>query len=63
MFAINICMALKDEAIFKDHTDYWMVAHNIRDLYLSEGSLLTLLELLGSRLQKQYDNTMFPVKY
>ena len=44
MFAINICMALKDEAIFKDHTDYWMVADNIRDIYLSEGSLLTLLD-------------------
>jgi len=37
-------MALKDEAIFKDHTDYWMVADNIRDIYLSEGSLLTLLD-------------------
>jgi hypothetical protein len=37
-------MALKDEEIFKDHTDYWMVADNIRDIYLSEGSLLTLLD-------------------
>lgn len=37
-------MALKDETIFKDHTDYWMVADNIRDIYLSEGSLLTLLD-------------------
>jgi hypothetical protein len=37
-------MALKDEAIFKDHQDYWMVADNIRDIYLSEGSLLTLLD-------------------
>ena len=37
-------MALKDEAIFKDHTDYWLVADNIRDIYLSEGSLLTLLD-------------------
>ncbi len=37
-------MALKDENIFKDHTDYWMVADNIRDIYLSEGSLLTLLD-------------------
>lgn len=37
-------MGLKDEAIFKDHTDYWMVADNIRDIYLSEGSLLTLLD-------------------
>ena len=44
MFAINICMALKDEEIFKDHQDYWMIADNIRDIYLSEGSLLTLLD-------------------
>jgi hypothetical protein len=33
-----------DKDIFKDHTDYWMVADNIRDIYLSEGSLLTLLD-------------------
>lgn len=33
-----------DENIFKDHTDYWNVADNIRDIYLSEGSLLTLLD-------------------
>ena len=33
-----------DENIFKDHTDYWNVAENIRDIYLSEGSLLTLLD-------------------
>ena len=33
-----------DENIFKNHQDYWMVADNIRDLYLSEGSLLTLLD-------------------
>jgi len=39
--AINIRM---DENIFKNHQDYWMVADNIRDLYLSEGSLLTLLD-------------------
>jgi len=37
-------MTLHDEAIFKDHTDYWMVADTIRDIYLSEGSLLTLLD-------------------
>lgn len=34
----------KDQAIFKDHADYWQVAENIRDIYLSEGSLLTLLD-------------------
>jgi hypothetical protein len=33
-----------DQDIFKDHTDYWLVAENIRDIYLSEGSLLTLLD-------------------
>jgi hypothetical protein len=33
-----------DSEIFKDHSDYWLVAENIRDLYLSEGSLLTLLD-------------------
>lgn len=33
-----------DKDIFKDGTDYWMVAENIRDIYLSEGSLLNLLD-------------------
>lgn len=33
-----------DAEIFKDHSDYWMVAKNIKDLYLSEGSLLMLLD-------------------
>jgi hypothetical protein len=33
-----------DKDIFKDHSDYWMVADNIKNLYLSEGSLLTLLD-------------------
>lgn len=33
-----------DQAIFKDGQDYWQVAENIRDIYLSEGSLLTLLD-------------------
>lgn len=33
-----------DQEIFKDHSDYWQVAENIRDIYLSEGSLLTLLD-------------------
>lgn len=33
-----------DKEIFKDHSDYWMVAENIKDIYLSEGSLLTLLD-------------------
>jgi len=33
-----------DQAIFKDGSDYWQVAENIRDIYMSEGSLLTLLD-------------------
>ena len=33
-----------DQAIFKDGSDYWQVAENIRDIYLSEGTLLTLLD-------------------
>jgi hypothetical protein len=33
-----------DQAIFKDGEDYWQVAQNIQDIYLSEGSLLTLLD-------------------
>lgn len=33
-----------DKEIFKNHTDYWLVAENIKDIYLSEGSLLTLLD-------------------
>ncbi len=33
-----------DKEIFKDHTDYWQVADNIRDIYMSEGSLTTLLD-------------------
>jgi hypothetical protein len=33
-----------DKDIFKDHTDYWNVAANIRDIYMSEGTLLNLLD-------------------
>jgi len=33
-----------DQAIFKDGQDYWQVAENIKDIYMSEGSLLTLLD-------------------
>jgi hypothetical protein len=33
-----------DQSIFKDGEDYWQVAENIRDIYLSEGSLLSLLD-------------------
>ena len=37
-------MGLRDKELFKDHSDYWQVADNLRDIYLSEGSLLTLLD-------------------
>ena len=33
-----------DQAIFRNGEDYWQVAKNIRDIYMSEGSLLTLLD-------------------
>ena len=33
-----------DQDIFKDHTDYLNVAANIRDIYMSEGTLLNLLD-------------------
>jgi hypothetical protein len=34
----------KDAELFKNHEDYWQVANNIRDIYLSQGSLVTLLD-------------------
>ena len=37
-------MALKDKEIFKDHSDYWQVADNIKNIYMSDGSLTTLLD-------------------
>lgn len=33
-----------DKELFKDHSDYWQVAENIRDIYMSDGSLTTLLD-------------------
>ena len=33
-----------DSEIFKNHEDYWLVAENIKNLYMSDGSLLTLLD-------------------
>jgi len=33
-----------DKNIFKDGADYWLVAKNIKNLYLSEGSISTLLD-------------------
>lgn len=33
-----------DQELFKSHEDYWQVADNIKRLYMSEGSLATLLD-------------------
>jgi hypothetical protein len=33
-----------DKDLFKNHEDYWMVSDNIRKLYLSEGSIVSLLD-------------------
>jgi len=40
---INNHMPL-DKNIFKNQEDYWLVAENIRDIYLSDGSLLSLID-------------------
>lgn len=37
-------MSKLDADIFKDRSDYWMVADNIKNIYMSDGSLLTLLD-------------------
>jgi hypothetical protein len=33
-----------DRDLFKNHEDYWQVADNIRDIYMSEGTITTLLD-------------------
>ena len=33
-----------DKELFKNHADYWQIADNIRDIYMSEGSITTLLD-------------------
>ena len=33
-----------DKDIFRNHEDYWLVAQNIRDIYLSDGSVGTLMD-------------------
>jgi hypothetical protein len=33
-----------DQPIFKDGSDYWQIADNIKNIYMSEGSLMTLLD-------------------
>ena len=41
MTLVNIHM---DKDIFRNHEDYWMVADNIKKIYMSEGSLLSLMD-------------------
>ena len=33
-----------EKELFKNHEDYWQVADNIRDIYMSEGTITTLLD-------------------
>jgi hypothetical protein len=33
-----------DRQLFKDDQDYWQIVDNIKNIYMSEGSLLTLLD-------------------
>ena len=35
---------INDKELFKNHEDYWQVADNIRNIYMSDGSLTTLLD-------------------
>ena len=44
VLAVNDINTSMDKEIFKDHSDYWMVADNIKNLYMSEGSILSLLD-------------------
>lgn len=42
-----------DKTLFKDGEDYWQVAQQIKNLYMSEGSLLTLLDF--ERVLDEFD--------
>lgn len=33
-----------DRNLFRDHSDYWMVADNIKNIYMSDGSIANLLD-------------------
>lgn len=35
---------IHDKELFRNNEDYWQVADNIRDIYMSDGSLTTLLD-------------------
>ena len=37
-------MSLEDSQMFKDGSDYWMVADNIKGIYMSDGSMQVLLD-------------------
>ena len=37
-------MSLSDSEFFKDGSDYWMVADNIKGIYMSDGSMNVLLD-------------------
>ena len=37
-------MSLDDSEFFKDGSDYWMVADNIKGIYMSDGSMRVLLD-------------------
>lgn len=41
---MSLDKAKLDSDIFKDKSDYWMIADNIKNLYLSEGSIQNLLD-------------------
>ena len=36
---------INDRELFKNHEDYWQVAANIKDIYMSDGSITTLLDM------------------
>lgn len=42
--ALKTKNGIHDAEIFKDHADYWQVAKNIQDIYISDGSMATLLD-------------------
>jgi hypothetical protein len=35
---------IHDQELFRNHEDYWQVADNIRDIYMSDGTIVTLLD-------------------
>ena len=36
---------INDKELFKNHEDYWQVADNIKNLYMSDGSIATLMDM------------------